>query len=54
MTSPGHAADTAQIYVVQGLPDQSLDVSVDGKTVETGVATAKVVGPFDVSQVAAP
>jgi hypothetical protein len=48
MTSPGHAADTAEIYVVQGLPDQSLDVSVDGKSVETGVDTAKVVGPFDV------
>jgi hypothetical protein len=45
---PGYAADTAQIYIVQGLPDQSLDVSVDGKSVESGVATAKVVGPFDV------
>jgi hypothetical protein len=45
---PGYAADTAEIYVVQGLPDTSLDVSVDGKSVETGVATAKVVGPFDV------
>jgi len=48
MTSPGHAADTAEIYVVQGLPDQSLDVAVDGKTVDSGVDTAKVVGPFDV------
>ena len=48
LTSPGHAAETAEIYVVQGLPDRSLDVSVDGKTVESGVATAKVVGPFDV------
>jgi hypothetical protein len=45
---PGYGANTAEIYVVQGLPDQSLDVSVDGKSVERGVATAKVVGPFDV------
>lgn len=48
MTSPGHAADTAEIYVVQGLPDRNLDVSVDGESVESGIATAKVVGPVDV------
>ncbi len=46
--SPGHAADTAEVYVVQGLPGKTLDVSIDGESVETGVATAKVVGPFDV------
>ena len=48
MTNPGYAADTAEIYVVQGLPGQSLDVSVDGTSVDRGVDTAKVVGPFDV------
>lgn len=45
---PGQAASTAEIYLVQGLPGQSLDVSVDGSAVEQDVATASVVGPFDV------
>jgi hypothetical protein len=48
MVEPGYAANTAEIYVVQGLPDKSLDVSIDGKSVDTGVATAKVAGPFKV------
>ena len=48
MVGPGYAADTAEIYVVQGLPGKTLDVAVDGKSVDQGVATAKVVGPFDV------
>jgi hypothetical protein len=46
--SPGHAADVAEIYVVQGLPGKTLDVAIDGSSVEQGVATAKVVGPFEV------
>jgi hypothetical protein len=46
--SPGHAADTAEVFVVQGLPGKTLDVSIDGKSVQSGVATAKVAGPFDV------
>lgn len=48
MVEPGFAADTAQIYVVQGLPDKSLDVSIDGALVDRDVGTAAVVGPFDV------
>lgn len=43
------AAEEAVIYVVQGLPDEVVDVSVDGETVATDVATADVVGPFTVS-----
>nr|WP_238357162.1 DUF4397 domain-containing protein [Kribbella italica] len=36
------------LYVVQGVPGQSVDVQVDGKVVARGVAAAKVVGPFSV------
>jgi hypothetical protein len=48
LVDPGYGADTAEIYVVQGLPGQSLVVKVDGKAVDNDVATAKVVGPFDI------
>lgn len=46
--SPGHAADTAEVYVIQGIPDKSLGIAVDGKSVAEGVDTAGVVGPFAV------
>ena len=36
------------MYVVQGLPGRSVDVTVDGKQVAKGVKTAAVVGPFKV------
>lgn len=42
------SAEEATIYVVQGLPDQVVDVSVDGETVAEDVASADVVGPFSV------
>lgn len=47
-SAPVHAADTAAIYVVQGLPGASADISVDGKVVATEVAATKVVGPLSV------
>lgn len=47
-TGPGHAGNTAEVYVVQGLPGKSLDVSIDGATVDRDVDAAEVVGPFDV------
>ncbi len=46
---PAHAADEATVYIVQGLPDQTVDVAVDGETVASDVATTDVVGPFSVS-----
>ena len=46
--APSFAANEASVYVVQGLPGQSVDVSVDGKQVAQGVKTAAVVGPFKV------
>lgn len=45
---PSFAADDAKIYIVQGLPGRSLDVSVDGKSVATNLKTAAVAGPFSV------
>jgi hypothetical protein len=46
---PAEAAAGGNIYIVQGLPGRSLDISVDGRTVATGVQGAKLVGPFAVS-----
>ncbi|MGI8949241.1 MAG: DUF4397 domain-containing protein, partial [Ornithinimicrobium sp.] len=43
------AAEEAVVYVVQGLPDEVVDVAVDGETVASEVETAEVVGPFSVS-----
>ena len=39
-TSAGAAADGGVIYVVQGLPDRTVDVAVDGETVARGVKGA--------------
>jgi hypothetical protein len=47
-TAPSYAANDASVYVVQGLPGRSVDVTVDGRSVAKGVQTAKVVGPFKV------
>jgi hypothetical protein len=45
---PSYAANSASLYIVQGLPGRNVDVTVDGKTVAKGVKTAAVVGPFKV------
>lgn len=42
------AAGSAEIYVVQGLPDATLDAEIDGEVVEEDLATTDVAGPFDV------
>lgn len=42
------AADGSEIYLVQGLPGEVVDVVVDGETVARDVATSEVVGPFGV------
>ena len=46
--STSYAAADAKIYVVQGLPGRSLDVSVDGKEVASGVQAAAITGPYTV------
>jgi Domain of unknown function (DUF4397) len=49
IAGPSYAADSAEIYVVQGLPGKALDVSVDGNSVAKGVKAAEVAGPFKVA-----
>jgi hypothetical protein len=48
VTPRSYAADDSQIYVIQGLPGRSVDISIDDKTVARGIGTAKVAGPFTV------
>jgi Domain of unknown function (DUF4397) len=45
---PSQAADSAEIYLVQGLPTQTVDVEIDGKQVEKGLKATAVAGPFKV------
>lgn len=45
---PSYAADSAQVYVVQGLPGRTVDVAFDGHVVARGIKTAAVEGPFRV------
>jgi hypothetical protein len=49
IAGPSYAADSAEIFVVQGLPGKVLDVSIDGDSVAKGVKTAEVAGPFKVA-----
>src|SRR5690242_17420645 len=43
------AASGGTLYVLQGLPGASTDVSVDGASVATAVAATSVVGPLRVA-----
>ncbi|MGI8417226.1 MAG: DUF4397 domain-containing protein, partial [Nakamurella sp.] len=49
---PSYAAKdanaAAEIYLVQGLPHATIDVSVDGAIVASGLTTAQIAGPFKV------
>lgn len=49
LAHPSQAADGAELYLVQGLPNRSVDVEIDGTSVAEGVAATKVAGPFDVT-----
>ena len=46
--APSYAASDAEVYVVQGLPGRTVDVAIDGKTVDKGVKTAAIGGPYKV------
>ena len=48
--TPSVAAAPTSIYVVQGLLDRTVSVSVDGETVAEGLAGGKVAGPFPVER----
>jgi hypothetical protein len=41
------AKGTSQVYVIQGVPGQSVDVDIDGDTVESGVEAKDILGPLD-------
>src|SRR3954451_24342634 len=43
------ASSSATVYVLQGLPGITADVSVDGKSAATGVSAKTVVGPLPLS-----
>jgi hypothetical protein len=46
VTVPAHAAGNGSVYFIQGLPGQTVDIVVDGKTVASGVKATSVVGPL--------
>ena len=47
-TSSSHAP-AGRLVLVQALPSESLDVAIDGKTVDSDSSTGAVLGPFEVS-----
>jgi hypothetical protein len=47
--SSGARAPAGRLVLVQAVPDESLDVSIDGRPVETDSATGAVLGPYAVS-----
>ncbi len=47
--APSFAADNGEVYIVQGLPGQVVDVAIDGRSVAQDVKTAALVGPFTVA-----
>jgi hypothetical protein len=49
LAAPSDAAVVSDLYIVQGLPSRSLELSIDGRVVARGVQTAKLVGPFGVA-----
>jgi len=46
--TPSFAADDGKVYLIQGLPNQVVDVAINGKQVASDLKTAAVVGPFEV------
>ncbi len=46
---PAQGAAGGNLYIVQGLPGRSLDISIDGREVATKVPAAKLIGPLGVS-----
>ncbi len=48
IAAPSQAADSAEVYFVQGLPTVSVDVKVDGMQVVSGLKATKVAGPYKV------
>ena len=49
LAAPADAAAGANLFIVQGLPGRTLDISIDGREVATKVPAAKLIGPLGVS-----
>jgi Domain of unknown function (DUF4397) len=49
LAAPAQGAAGANLYIVQGLPGRTLDISIDGHQVAGGVVGGKLVGPFGVA-----
>ena len=49
VAAPSFASDSGEVFVVQGLPGQVVDVAIDGRSVARDVKTAALVGPFKVA-----
>ena len=49
VTASATAAGPPGTYVVQGVPGTTVDVTVDGKVVQSGVKPKQVVGPLDLA-----
>jgi hypothetical protein len=49
LMAPAQAAAGANLYFVQGLPGRTLDISIDGRQVASGVKASELVGPFAVA-----
>jgi hypothetical protein len=47
--APASAALVGHIDIVQAVPGATVDVMIDGKPVESGVAAGQVLGPYDLS-----
>lgn len=47
--SPASAKVPPALYLLQGVPGASVDITIDGKAVQSGVAAKDVIGPVDVS-----
>jgi hypothetical protein len=44
-----HRAATGKVFVIQGVPGASVDVSIDGKTVDTGAEAKAILGPVSLT-----
>lgn len=49
IAAPSTAAAPGRLVLVQALPEQSLDISIDGRVVERSSTTGAVLGPFSVA-----
>jgi hypothetical protein len=44
-----HRAPAGKVFVIQGVPGASVDVTIDGKTVDTGAEAKAVLGPVSLT-----